>query len=381
VTAPAWRGRVTARRWPHRCTLDATNRLLALKKLPGWEDALAQWGLEGRTSGELSQLLDSRATYSADGLDVLTQTGPIQQLVVGDDPSDVRTLRPFTTYAYDEGKPDGVAYHLVTTTTSMAIDPATGDTFAAVATVNGYNPVDRAPALGATSGWVHKQPTTITIDAGQLTALTATMLYDARGRVIQSSKPGSFGSDAATTRALFYTAGANHRCCCAAGGGDEPGGAGGGGPGDHVAGTVLLGGQGSGCRARSVGGRTPTARHEPGWAARSQTGSARRCGSLSGSCSRPRRPRALFPGIPAIREDQQPGHRGHAQQRNRERPKERRPEGLRGHSCHQRQEESEDDARRRALPQVHLLTHFIMVSVPISRISNRLGQMPPRSLT
>jgi hypothetical protein len=75
------------------------------------------------------------------------------------------------------------------------------------------------------------------------------------------------------------------------------------------------------------------------------------------------------------------GHRGHAQQRNRERPKERRPEGLRGHSCHQRQEESEDDARRRALPQVHLLTHFIMVSVPISRISNRLGQMPPRSLT
>ena len=190
-------------------TLDATNRLLALKKLPGWEGALAQWGLEGRTSGELSQLLDSRATYGSDGLDVLTQTGPIQQLVVGDDPSDVRTLRPFTTYAYDEGKPDGVAYHLVTTTTSMAIDPATNDTFAAVATVNGYNPVDDAPVLGATSGWVHKQPTTITIDATGSAPLTATMLYDARGRVIQSSKPGSSGSDAATTRALFYTAGAN----------------------------------------------------------------------------------------------------------------------------------------------------------------------------
>jgi len=76
-------------------------------------------------------------------------------------------------------------------------------------TKNGYNPVDGAAALGGTSGWKHGQPTSVTVDAGQATALTSTVVYDGRGRAIRSSKPGSTGADAGTALSVFYTAGAN----------------------------------------------------------------------------------------------------------------------------------------------------------------------------
>jgi len=52
--------------------------------------------------------------------------------------------------------------------------------FDTLTTVNAYNPVDAASAGGLTSGWVHKQPTAVTVDAGQPTALTATVVYDER---------------------------------------------------------------------------------------------------------------------------------------------------------------------------------------------------------
>lgn len=56
---------------------------------------------------------------------------------------------------------------------------------------------------------MHKQPTSVTVDAGQPSALTSTVLDDSRARAISSSKPGSNGNDAATTKTIFYTAGAN----------------------------------------------------------------------------------------------------------------------------------------------------------------------------
>lgn len=190
-------------------TLDATNRLLALKKLPGWEESLTAWGLQTTPTAHLAQLLDSQSTYSTDGLDVLTQLGPIQQLAVANDGTTVRTLRPRARYVYDQGKPDGAAYHLVTTTTSDGFDPVSQQGFDAVDTVNEYTPIDGASPVGGSSGWVHKRPTRVTVDAGQPTATSATVVYDDQGRVVRSSKPGSTGTDAATTTSLYYTADAH----------------------------------------------------------------------------------------------------------------------------------------------------------------------------
>jgi RHS repeat-associated protein len=193
-------------------TLDATNRLLALGKLPE-SDELASWGLGGTGSVYLSQVLDTRTTYTADGLDVRSERGPAQQLAVANDPDTLQTLHAVTRYVYDEYKPDGVAYHLPTTVTSgglpVGADLDTSPLQDAVATVNGYNPVDGAPVLGGTSGWVHKQATSVTVDAGQPSALTSTVVYDAKGRPVRSSKPDSSGADAATTLSVLYTAGAN----------------------------------------------------------------------------------------------------------------------------------------------------------------------------
>lgn len=194
-------------------TLDATNRLLALGRLP--ESAqLAGWGLGGTGSAYLSQVLDSRTVYSGDGLDVIASRGPAQRLAVGNDPDSLATLFPVTRSTYDEGKPDGLAYHLVTTETSgglpIGADLVTGALQDVTVTKNRYDPIDQAIGdLDPTSGWVHKQPTAVTVDAGQPSALTSTIVYDGKGRPVRSSKPGSNGADATTTVSVLYVAGAD----------------------------------------------------------------------------------------------------------------------------------------------------------------------------
>ncbi|MFI5532970.1 DNRLRE domain-containing protein [Kitasatospora sp. NPDC051853] len=112
-------------------------------------------------------------------------------------------VRDHNTNTYDEGKPDGQAYHLVTTSTDGArIEGYAADAELRV-TKNGYG-----TPIGGTSGWVLKTPTSVTTDAaGQ--ALTATIKYDASGHALESRKPGSAGADASTVKTVFYTAGAN----------------------------------------------------------------------------------------------------------------------------------------------------------------------------
>ncbi|MFJ6798879.1 polymorphic toxin-type HINT domain-containing protein [Streptomyces sp. NPDC091268] len=112
-------------------------------------------------------------------------------------------MRDHNANTYDEGKPDGQAYHLLTTATDGArIDGYAQDVELRV-TKNGYG-----TPIGGTSGWVLKTPTSVTTDAaGQ--ALTATIKYDASGRALESRKPGSTGTDATTVKTVFYTAGAN----------------------------------------------------------------------------------------------------------------------------------------------------------------------------
>lgn len=191
-------------------TLDASNRLAALRieDSPAFE-ALDDWGLQDRTSIELSQLFDSRNTYSSDGMDLLESLGPVQQLAMANDPEATALLRPVVTSLYDQGKPDGAAYHLLTTSTSAGRPLNGGADVDVVSTVYTYNPIDGANPLGRSSGWVHKQPTMVTVAAGTPNAVTARVLYDTRGRVVESRKAGSSGSDAGTTRSIYYTAGAN----------------------------------------------------------------------------------------------------------------------------------------------------------------------------
>lgn len=190
-------------------TLDATNRLLALGQLPDASTSLAQLGLTGRTSIDIATLLDTRNTYSPDGLDLLTVTGPADLLAVANDPNDVRLLRPYTVNVYDEGKPDGGTYHLVTTTTSSGLDPLTGEKVDPTTTVSGYNPVDGASPLGGSSGWIHGGATTVTLDANGPAPLTSKVLYDTRGRPVSSRMPDSTGSDAGTVTTVYYTAAVN----------------------------------------------------------------------------------------------------------------------------------------------------------------------------
>ncbi|MEV0192336.1 ricin-type beta-trefoil lectin domain protein [Kitasatospora purpeofusca] len=111
--------------------------------------------------------------------------------------------RDHNTNTYDEGKPDGQAYHLVTTATDGARIDGYADDAELRVTKTGYD----AP-IGGTAGWTLKKPTSVTTDA--LGAkLTATVKYDAFGHALESRKPGSDGADAGTVKAAFYTAGAN----------------------------------------------------------------------------------------------------------------------------------------------------------------------------
>lgn len=195
-------------------TLDATNRLAALHVPGSAFDALAQWGLQDRESPELAQILDTRNTYSADGMDLLESLGPVQSLAVANDPGQMALLRPVTTNLYDpatadltgETKPDGAAYHLLARTTSAGRPDGGGPDVDVVNTVYTYNPIDGASPLGRSSGWIHRQPTSVTVAAGTPNALTAKVLYDTRGRIIESRRPGSSGNDAATTKTRYYQA-------------------------------------------------------------------------------------------------------------------------------------------------------------------------------
>ncbi|MFE3106868.1 DNRLRE domain-containing protein [Kitasatospora indigofera] len=114
-------------------------------------------------------------------------------------------VRDHNTNTYDEGKPDGRAYHLVTTATDGArIDGYLNDVEQRI-TKNGYD-----TPIGGTSGWTLKTATSVTTDAAPGSAnLTATVKYDASGRAWESRKPGGSGTDASTVKSIFYIAGPN----------------------------------------------------------------------------------------------------------------------------------------------------------------------------
>ncbi|MGW3961041.1 RICIN domain-containing protein [Amycolatopsis sp. NPDC005003] len=189
-------------------TLEASNRALALGQLPGGDDQLAALGLAQYDSKTRAVWLDTQTRYSADGLDEVESRSPLTRMALDADPDQVVNARAHATKAYDEGKPDGTAYHLVTTErTGAEVVGMTGEQDVKVSK-NGYD-----PAIGGVSGWGVREATKITLDAegpsGAVGTVTTAVRYDDRGRGRESRKIDATGTDAGTTLSVFYTAGAN----------------------------------------------------------------------------------------------------------------------------------------------------------------------------
>ncbi|MFJ5150034.1 RHS repeat-associated core domain-containing protein [Streptomyces sp. NPDC088353] len=198
-------------------TLDASGRLLALGKDDDVDEKAAELDLPDDPAARAG-LLDSRSVYSRDGLDLLEELGPVYRARLdegvpaqSDPPMPALkagvsvVVRSHTVHAYDEGKPDGAAYHLETTTREGArIEGYTADVEVRV-TKTGYD-----TPIGGTSGWTLRAETSVTTDAVSGGAnLTSTIKYDAAGRAVESRRPGSNGADAGTVKTVFYTAKAN----------------------------------------------------------------------------------------------------------------------------------------------------------------------------
>lgn len=189
-------------------TLEATNRALALGQLPDAAARLAELGLAQYDSATRATWLDSQSTFTTDGLDELTKLGPLHRIALDADPSQLVNARARSTTGYDEGKPDGTAYHLATTVRTFAqVVGMAGDQDVFV-TRNGYD-----PAIGGVSGWGIRKPTSVTVDAeapaGSLGSASTAIRYDVQGRARESRKLDSNGTDAGTTLSVFYTAAAN----------------------------------------------------------------------------------------------------------------------------------------------------------------------------
>ncbi|MCW2643176.1 MAG: hypothetical protein JWP76_5482, partial [Dactylosporangium sp.] len=189
-------------------TLEATNQELALGLLPDAAAKAAELNLPADSAAR-AQLLASTKTYSPDGLDLIEELGPVVKVALERDlagagkPTLVAgsqvLARARTVHTYDEGKPDGQAYHLETTeTTDAQVDGYAGDGDIRISRT-GYG-----AEKGGTSGWKLKKATSTTTDAG-----TAYVVYDDAGRALQSWGIGSDGADARATLTVYYTAGVN----------------------------------------------------------------------------------------------------------------------------------------------------------------------------
>jgi hypothetical protein len=199
-------------------TLEATDRALALGALPGASDDLAELGLLDSDTASRALALSTVNRYSADGIDLLDTTGPTVTMVLeqgADDPDGAGPLpaiaagdtaigRPKQINTYDEGKPDGATYHLITTETDGALIDGYPLADVRVST-NGYD-----AEHGGVSGWKLKTPTKVIADAApDGEQKTAYAVFDATGKVLTSGGIDSTGADARATESIYYTAGPN----------------------------------------------------------------------------------------------------------------------------------------------------------------------------
>ncbi|MFG1885609.1 LamG-like jellyroll fold domain-containing protein [Micromonospora sp. NPDC049102] len=199
-------------------TLEATDRALALGTLPGAEAYLAELGLPGSDTATRALALSTINTYASDGIDLVDVLGPTQTLVLENalaDPDGTGPLeakspgatvigRAHIVNKYDEGKPDGAAYHLVSTETKGVQVVGYPDADVRISRKN-YN-----AEYGGVSGWTLKKPTREIADAsaGGMN-LSSGAVYDTAGRILKSVGIGSSGNDARTQETVYYTAGPN----------------------------------------------------------------------------------------------------------------------------------------------------------------------------
>ncbi|MFK4191364.1 DNRLRE domain-containing protein [Streptomyces sp. NPDC033754] len=197
--------------------LEATNRLLALSLGQSVDEKAVELELPDDSAARAA-LLDSRSVYSRDGQDLVEETGPVFRALLdeavpaqADPPMPALSagtsvvVREHTVHKYDEGKPDGAAYHLETTTLDGARIEGYANDVEVRVTKTGYD-----TPIGGTSGWTLRTETSVTTDAVAGGAnLTALIKYDAAGRAIESRRPSSNGADTGTVKTLFYTAGTN----------------------------------------------------------------------------------------------------------------------------------------------------------------------------
>ncbi|WP_143532198.1 RICIN domain-containing protein [Saccharothrix sp. ALI-22-I] len=184
--------------------LESANRALALGQYPDGDTHLSTLGLAQYDSKTRATWLDTRSTYSTDGLDLVESLGPLHRIALANDATRLVNARAVTRTTYDEGKPDGVAYHLPTTERAGArVVGVDGDQDVRV------NKNEYGPQYGGASGWTLRKATKVITAAETTDPLEAATKYDDQGRARESRKIGSNGADAGTTRSVFYTAGAN----------------------------------------------------------------------------------------------------------------------------------------------------------------------------
>ncbi|WP_347177001.1 RHS repeat-associated core domain-containing protein [Parafrankia sp. EAN1pec] len=155
-------------------------------------------------SAARAQLLDTKITYSVDGVVPLDVYGPKHRYINNDG---VRSsVRQHVHTDYDQGAPPATGpYWLPTTVTTTAytgssdIDPRT--------TINGY--AAKTGADASTSGWTLLQPTTITtwMGGGATPNIVRTTYYNAAGQPLEVRQPkaNSDGTDAFTTIFSYFT--------------------------------------------------------------------------------------------------------------------------------------------------------------------------------
>jgi RHS repeat-associated protein len=186
--------------------LTPANRALALGATDERRAALTDLGIVSRPSAERAHLLSTTSLYDATGTRELEEFGPIRRVDLTEDLKDGTTTlvaagtsvpaRAWTVKEYDEGRPtDGTA--AVKDQVTLEI---TG------ARVRDWYAVMGEKRVSETQYDWAKGLATLTIeDSGGLNLTTSTG-YDAQGRIVSQSLPGSTGDDAATRITEYWSA-------------------------------------------------------------------------------------------------------------------------------------------------------------------------------
>ncbi|MBN8867448.1 MAG: hypothetical protein J0H98_07825 [Solirubrobacterales bacterium] len=146
--------------------------------------------LQAGNPNEAASLLDVRRTFSDDGLELLTELGPIHEVKLSD--GRVEQARAKVVNQYDEGAP-GV-FHLNTTKTSGAFIPATNEFTDLEVTEYGYTG----------NGWKLRKPTQMVENPSGLNLQSGVSYDSATGFEVAYTKPNGH-----TRASIYYTVASN----------------------------------------------------------------------------------------------------------------------------------------------------------------------------